>query len=140
MADVVDPETRSRMMSGIKGKNTRPELLVRKKLYAAGLRYRLHVKDLPGRPDIVLPKYRTVILVHGCFWHQHANCRLAAKPKSNVEFWASKLSSNIQRDAETTAKLVALGWQVIIVWECEAASSTRITEVIDAIKEPAIIN
>ena len=134
MADVVDAKTRSRMMSGIRGKNTKPELMVRKKLHAAGFRFRLHVKDLPGRPDIVLPKYRTVILVHGCFWHQHANCRLAAKPKSNVEFWASKLSSNIQRDMAATAKLLTLGWQVIIIWECEAASSNRIIEVINAIR------
>ncbi len=119
MVDVVDPATRSRMMSGIQGKNTKPELLVRRYLHSRGLRYRLHVKTLPGKPDIVLPKYRTVVFVHGCFWHQHQNCKFATMPSSRPSFWAHKLSENVARDQYQIAALDGLGWRVLIVWECE---------------------
>lgn len=120
MADIVDSATRSRMMSGIRGKNTAPELTTRKFLHSQGFRFRLHVKDLPGKPDIVLPKYRTVIFVHGCFWHQHPGCKNAVMPKSNTKFWAEKLGGNVKRDARNISELVKLGWQCLIVWECEA--------------------
>lgn len=118
MVDVVDPATRSRMMSGIRGKNTKPELLVRRYLHGAGLRFRLHVKELPGKPDLVFPKYKTVVFVHGCFWHQHPGCKYAYVPKNNSAFWVSKLSSNRERDAKAIEALKALGWRPLVIWEC----------------------
>ena len=125
MVDVVDPATRSRMMSGIRGKNTKPELLVRKYLHARGLRFRLHVKDLPGKPDMVFPKYRAVVFVHGCFWHQHADCKYATMPSTRGDFWANKLSDNVARDQYQSAVLAGLDWRVFIVWECELQDSTN---------------
>ena len=118
MVDIVDKATRSRMMAGIGGKNTRPEMVVRKHLFAAGFRYRLHRRDLPGRPDIVLPKHKTVIFVHGCFWHRHAGCRFAATPATNAQFWQEKLDGNVERDRRATRALLAAGWRVLRVWEC----------------------
>ncbi len=118
MADIVDPRTRSRMMSGIRGKNTRPEIAVRKYLHSRGLRYRLHDKRLPGKPDLVLRKYRSVVFVHGCFWHQHRRCKYAYMPKSNRAFWRKKLASNVERDKENRQQLRRLGWRVLVVWEC----------------------
>ena len=119
MVDVVDKKTRSRMMSGIRGKNTKPELQVRKSLHARGFRFRLHAKELPGKPDLVLPKHRAVIFVHGCFWHRHQGCRFAVVPKSNSEFWARKLDSNRERDLLHGQQLSSLGWRVFTIWECE---------------------
>lgn len=119
MADIVDRETRSRMMSGIQAKNTKPELQVRKYLHKRGLRYKLHAKELPGKPDLVLPKYGAVVFVHGCFWHQHAGYKYATTPSSRKEFWTNKLSENIGRDAYQIAALKGLGWRVFVVWECE---------------------
>lgn len=119
MGDIVDRETRSRMMSGIRAKNTKPELLVRKYLHAKGLRFRLHVKELPGKPDLVFPKYKTVVFVHGCFWHRHAGCKYATTPSSREHFWTNKLSENVARDAYQIAALGELGWRVFVVWECE---------------------
>lgn len=118
MADVVDRATRSRMMSGIRGKNTKLELLVRSHLHRKGLRFRLHAK-LPGKPDLVFPKYRTVLFVHGCFWHRHPNCQYATTPKSNAEFWQTKFASNVKRDALVKEKLTAQGWHVLVVWGCQ---------------------
>jgi DNA mismatch endonuclease (patch repair protein) len=118
MVDIVDKATRSRMMAGICGKNTRPEMAVRKHLFAAGFRYRLHRRDLPGRPDIVLPRYKTVIFVHGCFWHRHAGCRFAATPATNAQFWREKLDGNVERDRRSARALRAAGWRVLRVWEC----------------------
>lgn len=118
MTDVVDRATRSRMMSGIRGKDTKPELIVRKYLHRAGLRYRIAPKGLPGRPDIVLPKYDTVVFVHGCFWHRHKNCRFAATPKTNIEFWQSKFDMNVARDKHVTSQLRQAGWHVYVVWSC----------------------
>ena len=106
-------------MSGIKGRDTSPELAVRWFLHAHGFRYRLHVKDLPGTPDIVLPKYKTAIQVRGCFWHQHEGCRFAYAPKSNVTFWTAKLKGNVLRDSFNDNSLRIAGWKVITVWECE---------------------
>lgn len=119
MPDVVSPAVRSRMMSGIRGADTKPELTVRRLLHARGFRYRLHVKGMPGRPDIVLPKHRTVVFVHGCFWHHHPACRYATIPDTRREFWLAKLDGNAARDARDRDAIVALGWRVITVWECE---------------------
>src|SRR5262245_8797324 len=105
MTDIVDRKTRSRMMSGIRGRNTKPELAVRKALTAAGFRYRLHSNHLPGRPDLVLAKHRCAIFVHGCFWHRHPGCKYAYTPKSNVRFWLDKLESNVRRDKLVRASL-----------------------------------
>ncbi|MCG9084115.1 very short patch repair endonuclease [Laribacter hongkongensis] len=117
MTDIVDPATRSRMMSGIRGKDTRPEMLVRKALHARGFRFRLHVKDLPGRPDIVLPKFRAVIFVHGCFWHGH-DCRYFKVPQTRTGFWLDKIGKNQERDRRQLEKLGQQGWRVLVVWEC----------------------
>lgn len=117
MADVVTPEKRSRMMSGIRGKNTRCELIVRQGLHRKGFRYRLHDSSLPGKPDVVLPKYKAAILVNGCFWHGH-NCHLFKWPSSRAEFWKAKIERNQQKDAETLAKLLGLGWRALVIWEC----------------------
>lgn len=123
MVDVVSVETRSRMMSGIRGKNTRPEMRLRRFLHKAGFRYRLHDRSLPGTPDLVLPRFRTVILVHGCFWHRHAKCRLATTPGSNVEFWQRKFASNVERDSVAVGELLAAGWKVVVIWECGLKSA-----------------
>jgi DNA mismatch endonuclease (patch repair protein) len=118
MVDIVSPEVRSRMMSGIRGKNTRPEIVVRQAAHRMGLRFRIHRKDLPGKPDLVFTKYKTVVFVHGCFWHRH-NCRLAAVPKTRPEFWEAKFKANVDRDLSNRTKLELLGWRVIEIWECE---------------------
>ena len=112
-------ERRSRNMSAIKSKNTKPEIKVRKVLHSMGYRFRLHSKDLPGSPDIVLPKYKTVIFVHGCFWHRHKNCKYASVPKTRQEFWEAKFRENINRDKLNQENLSSKGWKIIIVWECE---------------------
>ena len=112
-------EQRSRNMSAIKSKNTKPEIAVRKLLHSMGYRFRLHRKDLPGSPDIVLPKYKTVIFVHGCFWHRHENCKYASTPKTRQEFWEAKFRENINRDKLNQENLSSNGWKIIIVWECE---------------------
>ena len=118
MADVVAPETRSRMMSGIRGKDTRPEMAVRKALHAVGFRFRLHRRDLPGAPDVVLPGRRVAVFVHGCFWHRHEGCRYAKLPATRPEFWKAKLEGNAERDGRNARALRALGWRVLVVWEC----------------------
>jgi DNA mismatch endonuclease (patch repair protein) len=119
MADIVDRDTRSRMMSGIRRANTKPEILLRKALHAQGFRFRVNVKSLPGTPDIVLPKWRTVIQVHGCYWHRHEDCPKAVTPSSNVEFWTEKFAANVRRDAKVLAELQSAGWRTAIVWECQ---------------------
>lgn len=119
------PEQRSRCMAAVKGKDTKPEMIVRKYLFSQGLRFRLQVKNLPGKPDIVLPKYKTVVFVNGCFWHGHKDCRYYRLPKSNVEFWQQKISRNIERDCRTEAELTTLGWRVIRVWECEIKTRAK---------------
>ncbi len=134
MVDVVDPATRSRMMSGIRGKDTIPEMLVRRFLHARGFRYRLHIKTLPGTPDLVLRKYRAVIFVHGCFWHRHPGCPKAAKPKSNIRFWKDKLEGNAARDRKNIAALKKLGWRCLIVWECQATKGPRLRRLADTLK------
>lgn len=116
--DVVNRETRSRMMSGIRGRDTKPERLVRTCLTTRGYRYRLHRRDLPGAPDIVMPGRRVVIFVHGCFWHQHEGCRYAKLPASNPAFWKTKLAGNMERDRKAVESLIDMGWRVLIIWEC----------------------
>ena len=123
--DVHDKKTRSYNMSRIKGKNTKPEELVRKYLFAHGFRYRKNVKQLPGSPDIVLPKYKTVIFVNGCFWHGHAGCRYFIWPENNAEFWKNKITANIERDAKKIAQLDSMNWNVITVWECQLRPEKR---------------
>ena len=122
--DVVDRATRSRMMAGIKGKGTKPEMTVRRFLHAHGYRFRLYRKDLPGKPDIILSRLRVCIFVHGCFWHRHAACKYAVLPKARVDFWAAKLQSNVERDLMVLQRLEGDGWNVLVLWECEL----RITE------------
>lgn len=122
--DVHDKKIRSYNMSCIKGKNTKPEEAVRKALFANGFRFRKNDKRLPGSPDIVLPKYRTVIFVNGCFWHGHTGCKYYVVPKTNTEFWLNKINSNIDRDAQKNIQLKELGWRVITVWECELKKNT----------------
>lgn len=124
MADVHNTETRSYNMSRIKGKNTKPELLVRKFLFANGFRYRLNVKELPGKPDLVLPKYKTVIFINGCFWHGHKGCRYFVLPKTRTEWWLQKIKGTMFRDKEAEIKLNVLGWRVITIWECELTKSS----------------
>ena len=112
-------------MSRIKGKDTKPEMLVRKYLHANGLRYRLHSAGLPGKPDIVLPKYKTVVFVHGCFWHRHEGCRYFVVPKTRTEFWMNKIGRNVANDEKQQAALVAAGWRVLTIWECELKPAVR---------------
>lgn len=128
LTDVVDRQTRSRMMAGIRGRDTKPEMVVRSYLHAAGLRFRLHDRRLPGRPDIVLPRYRAVVLVHGCFWHRHPGCRYATNPSSRSDFWITKFAANVDRDRRDAASLSALGWTVITIWECETRDAERLDQ------------
>lgn len=133
--DIVDESTRSRMMSAIGGRNTKPEIIVRKFLHARGFRFRLHVKDLPGRPDIVLPKWKACVFVHGCFWHRHANCRYATTPKTRPEFWAEKFRENVARDQRNLDALQAAGWRCHVIWECELKSSDdRLEQLVNQLK------
>jgi DNA mismatch endonuclease (patch repair protein) len=125
--DVVSRHTRSRMMASIRGSNTKPERIVRSLLHSCGFRFRLHRKDLPGRPDIVLPRYGLAILVHGCFWHRHADCRYAYSPRSNRRFWSKRLSDNAKRDERVLSSLHSLGWRTLIVWECHLKGDTTVS-------------
>jgi DNA mismatch endonuclease, patch repair protein len=117
--DIWSKQKRSDVMSKIRGRNTKPEMLLRTALFNAGFRYRLHKKDLPGKPDIVLAKYKTVIFVHGCFWHYHTDCREGRIPSTNSQFWKEKLEKNVMKDFKHSEQLSLLGWNVLIVWECE---------------------
>ncbi len=126
MVDFLTPAGRSDRMRRIRSANTSPEVTVRKALHRLGFRFRLQGKGLPGRPDIVLPKYRAVVLVHGCFWHRHAGCKVASNPKSNTEFWKEKFDRNMARDAKVANELEEKGWRVLVVWECELGSAARL--------------
>ncbi len=126
MADVHDKKTRSYNMSQIKGSNTKPEMLVRKYLHRRGLRYVLHNKKLPGKPDLTLPKYKTVIFINGCFWHGHRDCKYFVLPKTRTEWWKEKIEGTIQRDLNALEALKTLGWETITVWECELFLNKRI--------------
>jgi DNA mismatch endonuclease (patch repair protein) len=128
MIDVVSPLARARMMANIHGKNTKPEISLRHSLHRLGFRYNLHPKYMPGKPDLLFPKWQAVIFINGCFWHRHENCKLAASPKSRVEFWTEKFEKNILRDRENIRKLHEQNWRVGIVWECSTRS--RLDEVV----------
>lgn len=126
MTDIVDQQTRSRMMSGIRGKNTKPELILRRALHARGFRFRLHSSKVHGRPDIVLPKHRAVVFVHGCFWHRHEGCRYTTNPSTRPDFWQEKFKANVARDSAVRGTLLGDGWRVATVWECALRKPDRI--------------
>jgi DNA mismatch endonuclease (patch repair protein) len=132
MTDVFTKAKRSEVMSRIKGRNTKPERAVRSLLHSMGYRFRLHQADLPGKPDIVLARYKTVIFVHGCFWHRHKDCRFAYTPKSRTDFWLKKLESNVIRDRQVKSDLEQLGWHVIMVWECELREPDQLSARLDS--------
>ncbi|OJU52931.1 MAG: hypothetical protein BGN96_10095 [Bacteroidales bacterium 45-6] len=131
--DIWDKQKRSEVMSKIRSKNTKPEVKLRKALFAQGFRYRINDKKIAGSPDIVFPKYKTVIFVQGCFWHGHENCKLSHLPKSNVEFWRSKMERNKKRDKQIKYQLIVSGWKVIEVWECEIKTKLRLKRTVDKI-------
>ena len=135
MADIKSQEARRYNMSQIKSKGTKPEEIVRKYLFSHGFRYRKNDKRYPGKPDIVLPKYRTVIFINGCFWHHHENCKIASQPKENAEFWQKKFDANIARDKKNEALLRADGWNVIIVWECEISNKKKFSQRMDRLTQ-----
>lgn len=139
MADVHKPNTRSYNMSQISGKDTKPEMIVRKFLHANGYRYRLHVKDLPGKPDLVLPKYNSVIFVHGCFWHAHEGCKYFKIPETRTEWWKEKLYGNKERDKANIRKLKDMGWNVVVIWECELKVD-KTSETLDKLFKELIAN
>ena len=126
MADIMSPAARSERMSRIRGQDTAPELALRRSLHAAGLRYRLHVPGMPGKPDLVFPRWRTVVFVHGCFWHQHQPCKIAKVPRSNTAFWLTKFEANKRRDARVARALRALGWRVLVVRECQLSTARKL--------------
>ena len=126
MTDIVDTKRRSEMMARIRGRDTGPELLVRRVAHRMGLRFRLHRRDLPGRPDLVFPKHRLVVFIHGCFWHRHEGCRKSSTPKSRTGFWLEKFAANVDRDARQEAALKALGWRVFIIWQCETKDEAAV--------------
>lgn len=128
MTDIVDIKRRSELMSGIKGRDTVPERRVRRIAHRMGLRFRLHRKDLPGRPDLVFPKHRLVVFVHGCFWHRHQGCRYAYTPKSRSSFWMEKFAANVARDTRQEVALKALGWRILVIWECETRYETVVEQ------------
>ena len=123
--DIFSKSKRSDIMSKVSGKDTKPEIIVKKYLFSKGFRYRKNVKDLPGKPDIVLPKYKTILFIHGCFWHGHENCEAAKLPASNIDYWTKKVSSNVTRDLHNRKILRELGWSVIVLWECELKIKSR---------------
>jgi DNA mismatch endonuclease Vsr len=125
MADTLTPEQRVKAMCSVKSRDTSVEMAVRSLVHAMGFRYRLHVSDLPGKPDLVFPSRRKIIQVHGCFWHQHLGCRHATMPSTNAEYWVHKLYSNVRRDNANVKALKAMGWKVMVVWECEAQARAR---------------
>ncbi|MDE0306166.1 MAG: very short patch repair endonuclease [Albidovulum sp.] len=127
MVDFVSQEMRSKIMRGVKSVDTKPEMLVRRAMHRLGYRFRIHRKDLPGKPDIVLPRHNLVVFVHGCFWHQHSGCKDGRMPSSNTEFWEQKFSANRARDAIHTAALMELGWRVEVIWECQTLDPGRLS-------------
>ena len=126
MTDVFSKEKRSRIMSQIRSKSTKPEMVVRRALYSMGFRYRLHISELPGCPDIVLSKNKKAIFVHGCFWHGHDICKRSKRPETNTEFWNKKLENNIKRDGEIMEELKSLGWDVLVIWQCQTKNTSEL--------------
>jgi DNA mismatch endonuclease (patch repair protein) len=127
MTDVYSKKKRSWIMSQVRDRDTEPELLVRSLIHGMGYRFRLHVRDLPGNPDIVLPRHEKVVFVHGCFWHGHKGCKRAARPSANKKFWEKKLSGNVERDKKKVRELRKLGWKVLVVWQCELRNLDKLT-------------
>ncbi|MBP1644835.1 MAG: vsr [Bacteroidetes bacterium] len=140
--DIWSKEKRSECMSKIPSKNTKPELILRKALFSRGFRYRVNDRRLPGKPDIVLPKYKTIIFLHGCFWHRHEGCKYAYTPKTNTQFWIDKFNSNTERDKINAEKLTSMGWKILTVWECEIRHKYKhdIESLIDKIEEALLVN
>lgn len=132
MADTVSQEQRSATMARVRNKNTQPELRVRSAAHALGLRFRLYRRDLPGTPDLVFPKYKVALFVHGCFWHRHEGCPRATMPKTRVDYWQAKFHRNVERDARHAADLLALGWKPAVIWECETTDPQLLAEIINA--------
>lgn len=130
MADTVSPERRSAIMRSVRHKHTSPEILVRRAAHKLGLRFRLHKSGLPGRPDLVLRKWRTVVFVNGCFWHRHPGCKRTTTPKSNIEFWERKFTENVERDGANYARLTAMGWRVVVIWQCEVRTPALALEIL----------
>ena len=135
--DIVDRATRSRMMGAIRGKDTKPELVVRHVAHIMGYRFRLHRRDLPGTPDLVFPRHKVVIFVHGCFWHRHEGCRYCSSPATNTSFWNNKFRRNVERDRMAQRELTALGWRVAIIWECLTKDGVAVAETLSALFSPA---
>lgn len=134
MTDIVDKQTRSRMMAGIKGKDTKPELVLRRALHARGFRYRLHSKNVPGRPDLVFPKHHAIVFVHGCFWHRHEGCRYTTTPSTRPEFWQAKFDANVIRDAAIRDQLIEAGWRVATVWECSLRKTDQLVATVGRLR------
>jgi DNA mismatch endonuclease (patch repair protein) len=132
MTDVYDQTQRSKVMRSVKSENTKPEVIVRQTLHALGYRFRLHRRDLPGKPDIVLPRYHKIIFVHGCFWHQHPNCKDAERPQSNTDYWNRKLDRNVQRDQNNITVLRASSWSVLVIWTCETKNRDQLRQRLEA--------
>ncbi len=131
--DIWDKKKRSEVMSKIRSKNTKPEMTLRKALFAKGYRYRINFKALPGRPDIVFPKYKTAIFVHGCFWHGHEGCRYHYTPKTNTDFWIEKIATNRNRDKQNNLQILSMGWKVLTIWECEIRQKDKIELLVDKV-------
>ena len=138
MADDRSPAERSLNMSHIRSRDTSPELKVRSMIHRAGYRYRLHVKEMPGKPDIVMPRYRTAIFVNGCFWHRHLDCRYATMPKTNIDYWQQKFKRNVDRDQETYNALKQDGWSIVVIWECQTRDRNRLSKLLAEILPPRI--
>lgn len=134
MTDIVDKQTRSRMMAGIKGKDTKPELVLRRALHARGFRYSLHSKNVPGRPDLVFPKHHAIVFVHGCFWHRHEGCRYTTTPSTRPEFWQAKFDANVIRDAAIRDQLIEAGWRVATVWECSLRKTDQLVATVGLLR------
>ena len=134
MTDIVDKQTRSRMMAGIKGKDTKPELVLRRALHARGFRYRLHSKNVPGRPDIMLSKHQAMVFVHGCFWHRHEGCRYTTIPSTRPEFWRAKFDANVIRDAAIRHQLIEAGWRAATVWECSLRKTDQLAATVELLR------
>lgn len=132
--DILSAKSRSKIMASIRSKDTKPELAVRSALHRMGFRFRLHSSEMPGRPDIVLPKYRAVVWVHGCFWHGHCRCRAGQRPKSNIDYWHPKIARTIQRDKLNKKRMRRLGWWNFVIWECETLTPRRFEQKLDSLR------
>lgn len=131
MSDIVSQETRSRIMSSIRSKDTAPEMAVRSTLHRMGYRFRVHANDLPGIPDVILPRHKKIVFVHGCFWHKHFGCEKFVMPKNNRAFWKEKLAANVKRDKLTKVQLEKMGWKVLVVWECETKNEKYLRTILN---------